>query len=475
MGRGSRRLSGAWFPRARGVSRGLSRPAVVAMAAVVGLAGAASAAYEVAGRGSAHAGPPAAPRTYPAPVTLEASATPGSLGYGGTVSVVASLVDALGAPVEGSRIEVLTARVDVPGNVAVVASGVSDASGRVRATFRLAASANVWARWAGSDALAPAVSLVSRVDVLQKVSFTGSARAVGPGRWMASFTGKVSPARRGDRVRIERRTGADWIVEAVRPVSAAGAFTFSKQLMRAGTHEFRAVRVADATYGQSSALANVRARAVAGAPRPRTPAVGSGGGGAAKLLVTGDSLAFYLGQQLAAERRGLATVVDSHHSSGLARPDYFDWTGNARRQVAAHRPGTVVVYLGGNDCQPLRRNGTGSWTAVGTSAWSAEYQRRAAELMRVYTGAGARVHWLGLPIARDGQTSSCYRMLNAATTAAARSVAGVSWSETWSLYAVNGRYSDYVRGVLARQEDGIHLTFEGTRFLTRVVVALLRG
>lgn len=460
---------------ARPRARGLSRPLVLAVGAVVLLAGAGTAAYEVAGRGSAHAHPAPA-RVYPAAVSVDASAAPGSVAYGGTVTVAAMVTSAAGVPLVGERLEIVSSRGDTPAAVAVVASGLSDASGRVAATFRPAATSNLWARYPGSGTWAPAVSLVSRVDVVQKVSVRASVRPAGAGRWVANFTGAVTPARAGDKVRLERRLGATWRLEAERRVTGAGAFTFSRSVARAGTHEYRAVRVADATYGEAAARVTVRARAVAAPPRPSKPgpAIGTGGGGAGpRLLVTGDSLAYFLGQQLATARRGLATVVDSHHSSGLARPDFFDWTAYARGQVARHKPTSVVIFLGGNDCQPLRRNGTGSWTAVGTASWSAEYQRRAAELMRVYTGAGARVQWLGLPIAKDPEISSCYRMLNAATTAAARSVTGVSWTETWSLYAVNGRYSDYVQGVLARQEDGIHLTFEGTRFATRMVMGLL--
>jgi len=444
----------------------------VAVAAVIGLAGAGTAAYEVAGRGTAHAHQPVA-HAQPAPVTLEASASPASLAYGGTVTVDATLLDAVGVPVAGQEVEVLSARADTPSNVGIVGSGVTDSAGRVSASFRPAASSNVWLRHSGSGTYAPAVSLVSHVDVVQKVTLAASVRGAGAGRWVASFTGTLAPADAGETVRIERQDGAAWRLEAVRPV-ARGRFTYSKTLARPGTHVFRAVRAADESYAASSARVSVRARSVGRVVPP--PVVVGGGGPGSRLLVTGDSLAYYLGQQLAQARRGLATIVDSKHSSGLARPDYFDWTAYARKQVAADKPTTVVLFLGGNDCQPLRRNGTGSWTAVGTASWSAEYQRRVAELLKVYVDGGAtHVHWLGLPIAKDPEISNCYRMLNAASTAAARSVRGVVWTETWSLYSVNGRYSDRIQGVLARQEDGIHFTYEGTRFVTRRVLGLLGG
>ena len=143
--------------------------------------------------------------------------------------------------------------------------------------------------------------------------------------------------------------------------------------------------------------------------------------------------------------------------------------------MADLKPGAVVVFLGANDCQPIRVGGTGRWATTASTAWVAEYRRRAAALMRLYTGKAERpVVWIGLPIAERADIAACYRAMNSATAAAARDVRGVTWVDTWTMYAVHGKYSARVGGVLARQEDGIHLTVEGTRALTRKVYGLLR-
>jgi hypothetical protein len=312
-----------------------------------------------------------------------------------------------------------------------------------------------------------------RVAVAQRVTVravTTSAR----GAWSTTFSGDVRPGRGGQPVRLERKDGPRWRTAATGRLTRASTYTFTVRHTRAGSYAYRVVRPADTGLGAGTVAHTLR---LTGSPKPVRPAPprgGGSGGPAGRLLVTGDSLAFYLGQQLATARGSRPTSVESRHSSGLARPEYFDWAGFARRQVAAGAPGAVVVFLGGNDCQPLRAGGTGAWTSVGTDRWAAEYRRRAAELMRTYAGSGARpVYWIGLPIARKPAISACYRQLNAATAAAARGVRGVRWVDSWSTYAVNGRYADRVQGVVARQEDGIHLTFAGTRLLTRKLLGLL--
>jgi lysophospholipase L1-like esterase len=453
----------------RGSGR-LPRPALLAVAVTVALAVAASAAYQVERR-AAHAHAPAAKAVS---VTLRAAVEPASVPYGGTVRVDGVVRDEAGAPVAGRAVEVIAARADQPAAAAVVGTPTSDVEGRVSASFRPAAGSAVWMRFAGEPGLVPAMSETVRVGVVQRVTVAATTKAV-PGGWSTVLRGAVSPARPGQPVRLDLHDAKGWRTASVGTLTAGSRYAFTVRHAKGGTFAYRVVRPADTAYDAGSAaydlrLAAPRAPRAPALPGPKVPS----GGGPGRLLVTGDSLAYYLGQQVATARGKRPTAVESRPSSGLARPDYFDWTAHAQEQVTAEKPGSVVVFLGANDCQPIRKDGTGAWTSVGSAGWVAEYHRRAAGLMRAYTGARERpVLWIGLPIAREAATTTCYRALNGATAAAARDVPGVRWTDSWSLYAVNGHYSDTVQGVLARQEDGIHLTFAGTRFLTRKVLGLL--
>jgi lysophospholipase L1-like esterase len=466
----------------------LSRGAVAAMAATVALAGAASAAYQVAGHRSAAARVPA-PVPGPPAAALRLGLAPDVVTYGGTVAVRGTLADAVGLPLAGRTIEVLAARADAPTASVVVAAPVSDPDGRVVASFRPAAGSSVWLRWAGDPAAGPALAVPVPVRVAPAV--TVRARTVPTRRgWTTTFRGAVAPVPRpgdGRSVRLDRHDARGWHAVAVGTLTARGGYAFTVRHTRPVTSAYRVVRPAAGAFGTGRAGYTLRIA------RPRAPALPArvSGGGPGRLLVTGDSLAYYLGQQLATARGARPTTVESRPSTGLARPDYFDWVAQARTQVGdapdgapgggagvapGGAPSGVVVFLGANDCQPLRKGGTGAWTPVGAASWVAEYRRRARELMGVYAGGRRHVTWVGLPIPRKPDISACYRQLNAATAGAARDLgaAAVTWVDSWSVYAVAGHYADQVHGVLARQDDGIHVTFAGMRFLTRKVLAVLR-
>lgn len=441
----------------------VSHASLLAVALTVILAAGATAAYSLAGRRlPASANPPSLPAT----VSLAAGVVPAAVTFGETVQLTGIARDPAGAPLAGRPVEVRVARLDT-GKVSVAGTRRTDVRGRVTVTFRPAAGSSVWLRFGGAEGLAAAESRAVRVSVAPRVSVRASSRRAGTG-WTTTVRGAVAPGEAGERVRLERRVGSAWRAVTAGTLARGGTYAFRVRNHVAGTYRYRVVRPAEAAL--TAAVGTYDLRLVT----PKRPPV-SGTGGPARLLVTGDSFAHYLGQQLDAARRPRVTAVESRPSTGLARPDFFDWAARARAQLAELKPGGVVVFLGANDCQPIRVAGTGRWVTVGTSAWVGEYRRRAAELMRLYTGKAERlVHWVGLPIAERPDIAACYRAMNAATAAAARDVRGVTWVDSWTLYAVHGRYSVRVGGVLARQEDGIHLTFPGTRLLTRKVYALLR-
>jgi len=61
----------------------------------------------------------------------------------------------------------------------------------------------------------------------------------------------------------------------------------------------------------------------------------------------------------------VATTLDYKVSSGLSRPDFFDWPKYFAQQIPKVNPDIVVVTFGGNDTQGLS-------TADGSnpSAWN---------------------------------------------------------------------------------------------------------
>lgn len=116
-----------------------------------------------------------------------------------------------------------------------------------------------------------------------------------------------------------------------------------------------------------------------------------------------------------------------HHSSGLARPDAFDWMENLPLQLTGVR---VIVFLGGNDAQSLRVRTRRTW---GWLRWSDEgdwrelYAERTRELVDVLCERGAtRVIMIAPPpVAREHLELRLPRVRSAMLVGVDRSRCGV--------------------------------------------------
>ena len=83
----------------------------------------------------------------------------------------------------------------------------------------------------------------------------------------------------------------------------------------------------------------------------------------------------------------VTTTLDYKVSSGLSRPDFFDWPTYFAQRIPAVNPDIVVVTFGGNDAQGLR-NLDKTWAVqhspggTGDDAdWRAEYGKRVGAAM----------------------------------------------------------------------------------------------
>jgi hypothetical protein len=200
------------------------------------------------------------------------------------------------------------------------------------------------------------------------------------------------------------------------------------------------------------------------------------------LLITGDSLQESEGPQLAAyanaKRHVVAACTVPKYSTGLVRDDFFDWPAYARQLAAERDPEAVSFMIGGNDGQNMKVGGT--ILQAGSSEWAAEYQRRAATVMKAFANGHRTVYWIGMPIARSDRLTGIYRVLDDAVRKAAASVPGVKFVDIWAMYAPNGHYQDSfadesgtVRQM--RSSDGIHLSTAGAAYLARRMLGILNA
>lgn len=202
-----------------------------------------------------------------------------------------------------------------------------------------------------------------------------------------------------------------------------------------------------------------------------------------RIWVIGDSLTEQLGPALRDATATLPTADtqhDFHYSSGLTRPDFFDWHAQVAHLITEHDPDAWVVLLGGNDAQDIRTP-EGRFVHLGEPVWEATYRDRVGRLMDALTAAGRGVLWVGQPIMRDAEFDERMTYLNAIYAAEAAERPAVAFLATHARFATpEGRYADYLPAadgqlVLMRLSDGIHLTRAGGDRLAGDVLASLEA
>jgi hypothetical protein len=199
-----------------------------------------------------------------------------------------------------------------------------------------------------------------------------------------------------------------------------------------------------------------------------------------RVVVVGDSLAAGVG--FYAERVFkpffVEVVKQGRISTGLARPDYFNWPGQMQLIVDRYRPDLSIVMLGENDNQHLQAWNGDLVSAYGSETWEAEYERRVEQFARTATSRKGHVIWVGLPIVRDHARWPISQRLNRIYEDVADRLPNVAFVDTSDRFSKDGDYAAYHRdeGVvrLIRAADGIHFTPDGYTLLMEEVAKTAR-
>jgi hypothetical protein len=198
-----------------------------------------------------------------------------------------------------------------------------------------------------------------------------------------------------------------------------------------------------------------------------------------RVAIVGDSLAAGLGYF--AERVFLPRLVrvsgQGRISTGLARPDYFNWPYTMHRIVARFDPDLVIVMLGENDHQSLQTVHGDREARIGTSEWPPAYRERVLRMMRIATSRGAKVVWAGLPISADFHLRDHSRRQNEIFEFAASISNDVAYFDAWDRFREpRGGYTAYFREgkrvILIREGDGLHFNAIGYTILAREIAKL---
>jgi hypothetical protein len=187
-----------------------------------------------------------------------------------------------------------------------------------------------------------------------------------------------------------------------------------------------------------------------------------------KIWIVGDSQAEILGQSVIsrADSTGVMdATLDFQFSSGLTRPDFYNWPAEIQNVVETNHPDVMVVVFGANDGQGMELD-SGVFQP-GDPEWNAEYARRVDAVMTYLEQQGVRVYWIGQPIARDAEYSGRLQLMNGIFADMAENHPNTTLVSLYDLFKdEGGSYADYLPGadgelVSMRNSDGIHLTRAG--------------
>lgn len=204
------------------------------------------------------------------------------------------------------------------------------------------------------------------------------------------------------------------------------------------------------------------------------------------LLLVGDSLSISLGEQieklLARDSSAVTFRRLGKVSSGLARPDFFDWEQNLSELTARQKPNVVVIMLGTNDNKSLKRGN--STVAFGSAGWDEEYSTRMQRLLSICrrNNKDVKVFWVGAPIMADPSLARDLQRVNTVIEKWCTHNRDCHFISTWAELAdPTGRFMAYLTDsnggarVQLRAGDGIHLAPYGSQLLAQRTMKVIVG
>ncbi len=197
-----------------------------------------------------------------------------------------------------------------------------------------------------------------------------------------------------------------------------------------------------------------------------------------RLWVGGDSMAQVFGQslvRLAADFEVIESTLDFRISTGLTRPDFFNWPAYFADIIAEDNPEVMVVIFGANDAQGMELP-TGVFQPF-DDEWVAEYTSRVGFVMNLLTAESDRVVlWVGQPRMRSADFDAKMQTLNGIYQSESARFEQVIYLDTVPLFsAADGTYDAFLPALGGeirnlRQQDGTHLSRAGGDLLADVVL-----
>lgn len=181
-----------------------------------------------------------------------------------------------------------------------------------------------------------------------------------------------------------------------------------------------------------------------------------------------------LTHRMMSHRKGLQFVISAKYSTGLCRPDYFDWPAHMREQVAKRKPDLVVFFIGANDGMPIKEGR--KLVGTGDRAWIEAYMRKIDEMVGIAREAGADVIWVEMPAVGGRYNKELHENQKAQREYC--ETHGITTLRTdpflsgeWGRFEPFGTYQG--RTVRLRSKDVTHLTTSGNKKLLEYLMPII--
>jgi hypothetical protein len=205
-------------------------------------------------------------------------------------------------------------------------------------------------------------------------------------------------------------------------------------------------------------------------------------GGDSLIIVPGESMLRAMGSRVY-KQVDPTNPVDGHVSTGLERPDVFNWFQRIQQVMKKDHPNVVIVAFGANDDHSYM---TGlppgvNIGAFGSAAWIKEYRRRVGGFMDTVIRNGGFIIYLGMPIVSSPSESRDFDLINRILYQEAKKrPKGAEYVDTWFQFAdpKTGGYTQYLPNksgdlVKVRSDDGVHFEPAGGDIIARLVLKAL--
>jgi hypothetical protein len=177
------------------------------------------------------------------------------------------------------------------------------------------------------------------------------------------------------------------------------------------------------------------------------------------------------------KNKTLFSELIAHPSSGLSRPDYYNWQEKVENIFSKKNFDAVIILLGTNDAQTIVVNE--EHFPFDSPGWISVYKSRLASLLLFLKEKTYRVYWIGLPPMRSSSFHRKMMLINGIIAEVCSDHDHVTFIPTLSLLGNEKKlYTDFIsiNNTLSqlRLTDGIHLTYTGGKLVADMLLEAIR-